>query len=126
MYTIKLLFQKGGGTEEEKTPKKRTGSPHIFVEKEVIKMTKKDVLSILEEYSTTDVRNVTRALRDDYEYPSLRVSLGKDALLDELEESVPKEDVVAAANDCVPGWDESEESDDDDSDDFDGEDGEED
>jgi len=89
-------------------------------------MTKKDVLSILEEYSTTDVRNVTRALRDDYEYPSLRVSLGKDALLDELEESVPKEDVVAAANDCVPGWDESEESDDDDSDDFDGEDGEED
>ena len=76
-------------------------------------MTKKDVLSILEEYSTTDVRNVTRALRDDFEYPDLRVSLGKEELLDELEENVAKADLVASANDCLPGWDESDDSDDD-------------
>ena len=81
-------------------------------------MTKKDVLDILEEdYSAADLREVARSLRDDYEYLDLKISHGKDALLDEIEEGVAKADLVHAANAIVPGWDESDDdSDDDDSD----------
>ena len=77
-------------------------------------MTKKDVLSILEEdYSAADLREVARSLRDDYEYLDLKISHGKDALLDEIEEGVAKQDLVAVLNASLPGWDEEEGEDDD-------------
>ena len=81
-------------------------------------MTKKEILDLIgEDYSAADLREVARSLRDDYEYLDLKISHGKDALLDEIEEGVAKQDLVAAANDCLPGWDEeSEDSDSDDSD----------
>ena len=67
-------------------------------------MTKKDVLSILEEdYSAADLREVARSLRDDYEYLDLKISHGKDALLDEIEEGVAKQDLVAVLNASLPG-----------------------
>jgi len=77
-------------------------------------MTKKDVLDILEEdYSAADLREVARSLRDDYEYLDLKISHGKDALLDEIEEGVAKQDLVAVLNASLPGWDEEEGEDDD-------------
>jgi hypothetical protein len=75
-------------------------------------MTKKDVLDILEEdYSAADLREVARSLRDDYEYLDLKISHGKDALLDEIEEGVAKQDLVAVLNASLPGWDEEEDDD---------------
>jgi len=80
-------------------------------------MTKKDVLDILEEdYSAADLREVARSLRDDYEYLDLKISHGKDALLDEIEEGVAKQDLVAVLNASLPGWDEEEDDDSEDED----------
>jgi len=77
-------------------------------------MTKKEILDILEEdYSAADLREVARSLRDDYEYLDLKISHGKDALLDEIEEGVAKQDLVAVLNASLPGWDEEEGEDDD-------------
>lgn len=57
-----------------------------FIEKEVNNMTKKDILDVLaEDYSASDVRDVARTLRDDYEYDSIKISHAKEELCDELE-----------------------------------------
>jgi len=79
-------------------------------------MTKKEILDLLEEdYSATDVRDVAKTLRDDYEYDSIKISHAKEELCDELEGIVAKQDLVEVLNDALPGWDEeSEDSDDED------------
>lgn len=78
-------------------------------------MTKKDILDVLaEDYSASDVRDVARTLRDDYEYDSIKISHAKEELCDELEGIVAKADLVEVLNSTLPGWDE--EGDDDDSD----------
>jgi hypothetical protein len=80
-------------------------------------MTKKEILDLLEEdYSATDVRDVAKTLRDDYEYDSIKISHAKEELCDELEGIVAKQDLVEVLNDALPGWDEESEDSDDDSD----------
>lgn len=82
-------------------------------------MTKRDVLDLLvEDFSTADVRDVAQILRDDFEYPDIKVSHPKGVLCDELETLVSKQDLVEVLNANYEGWDE--ESDDDSDDDEDG------
>jgi len=76
-------------------------------------MTKREILDLIgEDYSATDIRDVARTLRDDYEYDSIKISHAKEELCDELEGIVAKADLVEVLNSTLPGWDE-EESDDD-------------
>jgi hypothetical protein len=80
-------------------------------------MTKRDILDLIgEDYSATDVREVARTLRDDYDYDSIKISHAKEELCDELEGIVAKADLVEVLNSTLPGWDEEEEDSDDDSD----------
>jgi hypothetical protein len=69
------------------------------------------------------VRDLARALRNDFAYEAIRVSYPKDSILDQIEETVSKGDLMEALDIFLPGWDEDpegsedeEESDDDSSD----------
>lgn len=95
-------------------------------------MTKVDMIEVLDEdYSTSAVRDLARTLRNDFAYEDLRVSYSKDSILDQIEETVAKRDLMEALDSVLPGWDEtpeeeeesegSSESDDDKSDDDDSE-----
>jgi hypothetical protein len=71
-------------------------------------MTKVDIVEVLEEdYSTLAVRDLARALRNDFAYEDLKVSYPKDSILDEIEETVSKRDLMEALDSVLPGWDEN-------------------
>ena len=74
-------------------------------------MTKQDIIEVLDEdYSTLAVRDLARALRNDFAYEDLKVSYPKDSILDEIEEMVSKRDLMEALDSILPGWDESPEN----------------
>jgi hypothetical protein len=60
-----------------------------------------------EDYSTLAVRDLARALRNDFAYEDLKVSYPKDTILDQIEETVAKRDLMEALDSILPGWDES-------------------
>jgi hypothetical protein len=71
-------------------------------------MTKVDMIEVLDEdYSTSAVRDLARALRNDFAYEDLKVSYPKDTILDQIEETVAKRDLMEALDSILPGWDES-------------------
>jgi len=71
-------------------------------------MTKQDMIEVLDEdYSTLAVRDLARALRNDFAYEDLKVSYPKDTILDQIEETVAKRDLMEALDSILPGWDES-------------------
>ena len=71
-------------------------------------MTKVDMIEVLEEdYSTLAVRDLARVLRNDFAYEDLKVSYPKDSILDEIEETVSKRDLMEALDSVLPGWDEN-------------------
>ena len=73
-------------------------------------MTKVDMIEVLDEdYSTLAVRDLARTLRNDFAYEDLRVSYSKDSILDQIEETVAKRDLMEALDSVLPGWDEPEE-----------------
>ena len=77
-------------------------------------MTKREILDLIgEDFSATDIRDVARTLRDDFEYENIKISHSKEELCDELETLVSKQDLVEVLNSTLPGWDEEEEEDDD-------------
>ena len=51
--------------------------------------------------------DLARVLRNDFAYEDLRVSYPKDSILDEIEETVSKRDLMEALDSILPGWDES-------------------
>jgi len=74
-------------------------------------MTKVDMIEVLDEdYSTLAVRDLARALRNDFAYEDLKVSYPKDTILDQIEETVAKRDLMEALDSILPGWDESPEN----------------
>ena len=74
-------------------------------------MTKVDMIEVLEEdYSTLAVRDLARVLRNDFAYEDLKVSYPKDSILDQIEETVAKWDLMEALDSVLPGWDESPEN----------------
>ena len=71
-------------------------------------MTKVDMIEVLDEdYSTSAVRDLARALRNDFAYEDLQVSYSKDSILHQIEETVAKRDLMEALDSILPGWDES-------------------
>lgn len=84
-------------------------------------MNKQDIIiTVADEYPVTDIRDLIRNLRDDYDY-GLRTTVCKDELINQLED-VAKKDLVEALNETLPGWDE-EESEEDEAEDEESEDG---
>jgi len=74
-------------------------------------MTKVDMIEVLDEdYSTLAVRDLARVLRNDFAYEDLKVSYPKDSILDQIEETVAKRDLMEALDSVLPGWDESPEN----------------
>ena len=72
-------------------------------------MTKVDIVEVLDEdYSTSAVRDLARVLRNDFAYEDLRVTYPKDSILDQIEETVAKRDLMEALDSVLPGWDEPE------------------
>jgi len=81
-------------------------------------MTKSDVLGVLaEDFSASEVRDVAQILRDDFEYPDIKVSHPKGVLCDELEALVCKADLIEVLNANYEGWDEDGDESEEDSDD---------